>query len=122
MKPTTYITLRNKKVTTRPYRLIPTDERRQILIEAIADPKAARVKHNISSATLHHLRWHCYKLLEGQKTVIDTIHELREAGLNSARVSERLGIPLERVNKLWVETPGNAPNQVTHEKTNFLSI
>jgi hypothetical protein len=54
-----YLSQRGKITTTRPYADLNQDEREQILEDHLTiGSKETRAKWNISSQTLHHVRWH----------------------------------------------------------------
>lgn len=54
-----YVTQRGRIVETRPYALLDQDEREQVLEDdMIIGHKATKAKWNISTQTLHHVRYH----------------------------------------------------------------
>lgn len=97
-------TQRGNKSTTRPYRMISQDERRQILIELLRDKNCnVRQRHNISHQTVSHIRYHNMHLIQNVPSVIDQIRELKEKEMNSMEIAEKLGMTLEKVNALWIK-------------------
>lgn len=99
----------------RPMKEVSLDERREILLELQTEKsRIVRDRHGISSNTLQHIRffhggssakargYYHKDLLEGATDPkIEKLKALKAEGMNSGQASERTGIELEKVNKLW---------------------
>lgn len=100
-------------LTVRPLRDLPLEERQQILLSLqVESNRVVRARHNISSNTIGHLRWHYggskrgsfhKDILAGARhEKLMAVQSLKERGLNSKQVANDLGLPLELVNKIWI--------------------
>lgn len=93
------------------------DERRQILIELMGEnSQVVASRHGISMNTLQHIRFYhgpnssaakrgyYHKDLIGDyiPPEIEKLKNLKANGMTSGDAAEETGIPLERVNKMWI--------------------
>ena len=103
-----FISQRGVITTTRLYADIGDDEARQILIDhAHFGMSYVREKYNISKDTFGHIKYHKgSRLMEGVDVhrpvseIEKQIKNLKARGYNSMQVSQTIGFPLAKINKV----------------------
>jgi len=94
------------------------EERREILIELETESSSlVRERHNIDNRVLQHIKWHHHPeggaakrgqyhkdlLEEYEDPTIEEVKLLKSKGFTSGQISEKLGMPLEKVNKIFIK-------------------